>query len=260
MKIRSIILTLFALIATGVGAQTPPTAKTIMDNMRSTEGRTSTQTRIQMQLMPPGGAVSERIIDQFSIKENGLSRMMIVFQKPSSIQNTRFLTIENSNGEEDRWIFLPKAGRSRRIASGQGGESFMESDFSYDDLSMATRDNSGDNFKLLNTLKVGNETHYVVESLPGAGSTSSYSKAIFTVLAEKWIPLKIELFDKNGSLLKVNETLEYKLVDGYWTPMKLTMTNVQSGHSTALTMLQMVYNKPIPAGVFTTRFLETGRP
>jgi hypothetical protein len=37
------------------------------------------------------------------------------------------------------------------------------------------------------------------------------------------------------------------------------MTTVAAGSSTAITM-DIKYDNPIPEGVFTTKYLETGRP
>ena len=45
----------------------------------------------------------------------------------------------------------------------------------------------------------------------------------------------------------------------YNVPMENTMTNVQTGHSTTLKMVNIELDKPLPDGYFTPNFLNTGR-
>jgi hypothetical protein len=235
-------------------------AQDIMAKVRDRSGVTSTQARVAMKLTDKAGSVSDRLLDQYSVGKAGTAKSVIVFQKPANVKDTRFLSVENASGPEDRWIWLPAAGKIRRIASSEGGTSFMGTDLSYDDLSAASRSVDADTFVPLGTETLGGETVYVIEATPKDLAGSTYSKAVYRVLAEKWLALKIEQYDKKGSLVKINETLAYDKVDGFWTPTKFKVSNVQTGHSTELTMEILKFNKEIPAGVFTTRFLETGRP
>ena len=237
------------------------TGADIMKKVRGRESVSSTQTRVRMQLVDTSGATSERLIDQFSVTEKGLTKMAIIFQAPASVKDTRFLTVQNASGSEDRWIFLPALAKVRRVASGEGGSSFMGTDFSYDDISsLSSRPVEKDACVLLSSDTVNGEKAYVVEVKPKDPADGSYSKTVQTILADKWIAVRIELYDKSGNLVKINEVSEHKKIDGYWTPVKSSMKNVQTGHSTSLSVEKLVFNKAIPAGVFTTRFLETGRP
>jgi hypothetical protein len=51
-----------------------------------------------------------------------------------------------------------------------------------------------------------------------------------------------------------------KDIQGRLTAMNTKMTNVQAGTSTSIQIEILKYDDPIPDSVFTTRYLETGRP
>jgi len=70
----------------------------------------------------------------------------------------------------------------------------------------------------------------------------------------------MELYDKKGNLVKVMEMSEVKDIQGRLTPTVTKMTTVQAKTSTTIYMDIMKYDDPIPASVFTERFLQTGRP
>ncbi len=263
MKRISLFLALVLLAASGAWSQpaAPLSAAEIMKKVRSHDGISSTQTRVRMQLVDKGGSTSERLIDQFSVEEKGLTKMAIIFQAPASVKDTRFLTVQNASGSDDRWIFLPALAKVRRVASGEGNSSFMGTDFTYDDLSsLSSRPMDRDDYALLGTDTVNGEKVFIVEVKPKNPADSAYPKTVQTILADKWLAVKIDIYDKDGKVAKVNEVSEYKQVDGFWTPIKSSMKNLQTGHSTNLSVEKLILNKPIPAGVFTTKFLETGRP
>jgi outer membrane lipoprotein-sorting protein len=251
---KRFLIAAFALAAAGLWGITPDE---IVAKMRDQNKHDSTQARIQADILEKGGTASERLIDEYSITKGGLRRVVAVFQKPASVKDTRFLIVENSGREDDRWIYLPTLRKVRRIAASEGGTSFI-GEFTYDDLSI--RDAGMDVHTLLREESLGGEGVYVVQSLPKDPSSSQYGKTVTFVSKEKWLPLRIELYDKRGSLLKVGEVQDSKQVQGAWSIMKLRMGNVQTGNSTTITYQILEYGKPIPEGVFTTRFLETGRP
>jgi len=258
---KRIVLTigLSVLASVALMAQTSggaSTADQIMDKVKDQNRHDSTQARIAATIQEKGGRVSERLIDQYGITENGLTKTVAVFQQPSSVQGTRFLMIENEGRDDDRWIYLPALKKVRRIAASEGGSSFI-GEITYDDMDMVFQERV--NTLLQETVLAGEEV-YLVESTPINASRSTYSRIVFAVSKTKWLPVEVKMFDKHGALLKVMDTLEFKEIQGKWSAMKLRMTNVQNGNTTTMTFQILEYGKPIPASVFTTKFLETGRP
>ncbi|MDX9825455.1 outer membrane lipoprotein-sorting protein [Sphaerochaeta sp.] len=231
-------------------------ADEIMDKVEEQNRHSSTQARIAATIAEKSGVPSERLIDQYSITENGLSKTVVVFQKPASVKNTRFLMIENEGRDDDRWIFLPALKKIRRIAASEGDSSFI-GEITYDDMALVGKEREN---TFLREDRVNDEDVYVIESIPVDSSKSGYSRVVTYVVKDKWLPVRIEMFDRQNTLLKVMETLEFKEIQGIWSATKIQMANVQKGNVTTLEFQILEYGKPIPPGVFTTKFLETGRP
>jgi outer membrane lipoprotein-sorting protein len=166
--------------------------------------------------------------------------------------------VENPAGGDDRWIFLPSLGKVRRIASSEGGGSFMGTDFSYDDIGLQTRDAALDNHQLLREDSIGGKACYVIESTPKSAGFP-YSKYVQWIDRETKIPWKAELYDSRGAMTKTLEILEVKEVQGWLTPNVQKITTLSEGTSTTIHMDIIKYDDPIPEGVFTTSYLETGR-
>jgi outer membrane lipoprotein-sorting protein len=255
---RKIIAALvFFVIAAFVNAQD---AASIVEQSRNRIKADTVSTRSRMIITAKNGAVTERVMDQYSKKDaQGNARAVIVFQEPASVRGSRFLTIENSGREKDQWIFLPSLGKIRRIAASEGSGSFMGSDFSYDDISSADRKTDMDNHKILRTERFNNKDCYVMES-SSKDASYQYSKMIQWIDVNSLVIYKIELYDRRGNQAKLLEIPEYREVQGRLAPYQTKMTSLAEGTSTSLIVVNLKYDDPIPEGVFTTRFLETGRP
>jgi len=217
-------------------------------------------TRSKMVISAKDGSTTERVLDQFSKDGPKGSRMMIVFQQPATVAGTRFLTIENPGGQDDRWIFLPSLGKVRRVAASEGSGSFMGTDFSYDDISSMSRGVELDTHTLLREENFGGNACYVIQSVP-KNSSYQYSKMIQWVIKDSKITAKIELYDKKNtsSPVKTVEMSGIKEVQGRSTVMVTKITTHAAGTSTTINMDIVKYDDPIPEKVFTTEYLETGR-
>ena len=235
-------------------------AASIIEKSRDRIKADTISTRSKMIVTAKNGTVTERTIDQYSKKDSkGNNRAIIVFQDPASVKGTRFLTIENPGKDNDQWIFLPSLGKVRRIAASEGSGSFMGTDFSYDDISSVDRKADLDTHKTLREEKFRDKDCYVIESSP-RDTNYQYSKMIQWIDKSNFVTYKIELYDKKGSQVKLLEILELREVQGRLANMVTKMTTLAAGTSTSLNVGMLKYDDPIPEGVFTTNFLETGRP
>ena len=61
-------------------------------------------------------------------------RLLIRFTYPNDIRGTAFLVWEHPNADDERFLYLPSLGRVRRIAGTETQESFVGSDFTYEDI------------------------------------------------------------------------------------------------------------------------------
>lgn len=233
-------------------------AHAIVEAARNRLDATTVSTRSRMVLVSKDGSTSERLIDQYSSDSPKGDRTIIVFQKPASVAGTRFLTMENRGGADDRWIFLPSLGKVRRIASAEGSGSFMGTDLSYDDISSTDRDVSLDTHVYLREETLSGHPCHVIESTP-IDSDYQYSKMISWIDKDTLVVWKINLFDRKGELVKELEVLEVKDVQTRITPVKTRMTTLAAKTSTTINVEIIKYDDTIPEGVFTVDFLSTGR-
>ncbi|MDR0597402.1 MAG: outer membrane lipoprotein-sorting protein [Treponema sp.] len=215
--------------------------------------------RSRMVITAKNGSLSERVIDQYSKDgDGGRSRSVIVFQSPATVRGTRFLTIDNPSGSSDQWIFLPGIGKVRRIAASESGGSFMGTDFSYDDMSVMDRDPELDDHSILREEELEGAPCYVVQSLP-RDKNFSYSKSISWIDKAVYRVYRREMYNRRGALEKTMEMSGYRDVQGRDTPMETKVSTPAAGTFTTIYMDIVKYDDPIPEGVFTTAYLETGR-
>lgn len=258
----SLIVALSATFA--IHSQTASSdAAAIVQSARDRISVDTTSTRARMVITAKDGSTTERVVDQYSSSVDSAGkkvgdRAIIAFQKPASVAGTRFLTVENAEGVEDRWIFLPALGKVRRIASGEGSGSFVGTDFSYDDMSSLSRDAGDDTHRVLKEESLDGKDCWVIESIPKDASYQ-YSKAIQWIAKDTKMVWKIEAYDRKGSLAKVLEILKAETVQGNLTPMVTKMSTVADKTSTTIYVDIIKYNDKIPDGVFTANYLSTGR-
>jgi outer membrane lipoprotein-sorting protein len=246
------------LLLCGIFSVYAQDAVSIMTAARNRVQMETISSRSRMVITARDGSTTERVIDQYSKDGPNGARTILVFQRPANVANTRFLTMDNASGGTDQWIFLPSLGRVRRIAATESGGSFMGTDFSYDDISAMDREVSLDTHTLLREETLNGRACYVVQSIP-RDSSFQYSKTITWVDKANSLIYKSEMYNRRGELIKIMEMSDFSDVQGRLTPMQTKISTVGAGTSTTIYMEIIKYDDPIPEGVFTTAYLETGR-
>jgi outer membrane lipoprotein-sorting protein len=250
-------VTLMLLLTLRVSAQ--ESAAAIMERAKSLQSAQTMSTRSRMVITAKDGSTTERMIDQYAKDDaKGNGRAVIVFQSPATVRGTRFLTMDTAGGKSDQWIFLPALGKVRRIAASESGGNFMGTDFSYDDMSMMDRDIDLDTYSILREEPVNGAACSVIQADPLADDYQ-YSKTVSWIDKENYRVYKSELYNKRGNVVKVMEMSGYTTVQGHDTPAQTKVSTVAAGTSTTIYMDIIKYDDPIPEGVFTTGYLETGR-
>jgi len=246
------------LLLSGAVSLYAQNANAIMNSAKNRITSDTVSSRSRMVITARNGSTTERVIDQYSKDGPNGARTIIVFQQPANVAGTRFLTMDNSSGGSDQWIYLPSLGRVRRIASSESGGNFMGTDFSYDDISSMDRDISLDTHTLLREEALNGKQCYVIESVPR--SAYQYSKTVTWIDKENYLIYKAEMYNQRGEVVKIMEMSNFRDVQGRLSPMQTKISTVAAGTSTTIFMEIMRYDDPIPESVFTTAYLETGRP
>ncbi|MDY0287492.1 MAG: outer membrane lipoprotein-sorting protein [Sphaerochaeta sp.] len=209
-----------------------------------------------MTLTNSRGSTRERSIQQFRQNDAGGEKKIMFFLAPSDVKDTSFLSYSYSDGRsDDQWIYLPALKRTKRVAGDKKNESFMGSDFTYDD--MGTRHPSADTHKVLRTEMIDGRKCLVVESIPKEAKPT-YAKTLAWVVEDEWIGLKKEFYLPNGKVGKKLEISSYEKTDGVWVITDMTMSNMDKGSSTRIQMLDVSFNNDLKESVFTERQMKIG--
>lgn len=171
---------------------------------------------------------------------------LMKFLAPADIKDLGFLVL----ADDQMYLYMPEFQRVRRIASHNKKESFVGSDFSYDDLGTA-----GFSAFFVPKFKEENEKAWVLELERKPGAKKQYAKIVLSVDKATELPVRAELFDDSGQLFKI-ETQENSRVGKYWIPTKFVMENVRAGTSTVLELRNVRVDQNLSADIFTERNLK----
>ena len=154
-------------------------------------------------------------------------RSLLTFSIPKDIKGTKILTWKrNYPKDNDQWIYLPSYRRSKRIQGGQRSNSFMGSEFSYEDIG-GGQSLEKFNYKFLSEVP---GVSWKLELIPK--TESGYSKKIVKYSAKYMNPVNIDYYNRRGELQKTATFLDwksYKVRDGiFWRANRVEMKNIKN--------------------------------
>lgn len=250
-------LVILITLLTGVTAQAQVTGLKVMENVYYRPTGKDIESQLTMTLINSRGDRRERKIKQF-IKDFGdQEKKIMFFTAPADVRNTSFMSWSYTSGakDDDQWIYLPALKKVKRISSDSKSDSFMGSDFTYDDL--GDRHPSEDSHKILRQETLKGEECYVVESIP-LDEDSAYSRMVSWIIKDKWIGLKRDYYDEDEELLKVLTVKTFEKIDGYWVLLHFEMHNVQKDHTTRMELADVTIDRGIADSTFTERMMKRG--
>jgi predicted RND superfamily exporter protein/outer membrane lipoprotein-sorting protein len=193
---------------------------------------------------------------RFSIKvlekpvANAGDYSLIVFDAPADVKGTAVLSHAKIGDDDEQWLYLPSAHRTRRISSSNRTGAFAGSEFSFEDLT--GNDGRKYDWKLASTEPCGALTCFVVDATP-KDPNSAYSKRVLRIDTQEFRIQTIEFYDRKNAKLK---TLSYdnykKLADRFWRSQSWTMKNHQSGKSTVIVFSSMKVGNGFTVNDFAT--------
>lgn len=171
---------------------------------------------------------------------------VLKFVTPAEIRNLGFLSLS----DDQMYLYMPAFDRVRRIASHARKESFAGSDLSNDDLSTG-KYTAHYNAEITRET----DTQYILELKRKPGSDRIYPRVMAWVNKEHFYASKMELYDDQDKLWKVNE-VENEKIQGYWTPRHIRMKDEQKNHTTIMKITKIQYDTDLDDKVFTKRYLK----
>lgn len=180
---------------------------------------------------------------------------LIRFTAPADIDGTGLLTQDSAAEESSQWIYLPAMQRTRRVDSSRKGGRFVNSDYYFEDL--RDRKPNMDVHRVIGRERIGDVECDVLESVPAQASNSVYKRRLSWIDPESLLPLRVDFFEKNSDTPSKRLIVDRReQVQGYWTVMDSTLTDLGNRHQTRLTVERIVYDRDLPERLFSAKALE----
>jgi len=255
-KWRGLILLACVLRIPGSLPAGEVTGEWVAEQMSRRDTGDDSRVEMAMDLVDSKGRSTKRSLYMVRKDFEGPDKMLIRFTRPGDIRGTSFLVWEHKGEDDERFLYLPALGRTRRITSSEKTDSFAGTDFTYEDIS--GRELEDFTYRLLgdSTLASG-EACYVLESTPVSGGFD-YAKSITLVDRESFLPMRSDYVDSKGRISRRFRLIRKEKIDGIWTIMEMSMTDIEGDHRTDLVITGVRYNAGVEDRVFTRRELERG--
>ena len=276
LRLAAAVASLGAL-AVGIGAQPPasPTAEQVARLVQDRETGRDSRSSMRMKLHDRHGRIRERALEIITLRGRDApgapasapdgDRLLIRFTYPNDIRGTSFLVWEHPKTEDERFLYLPSLGRVRRIAGAETQESFVGSDFTYEDI-------GGREFEEYHYAFAGADGAKTSWTPPGGGAareawrlesrrkdaSAEFPRVISLILKDSHVVASAEIYNRRNEKQKVYSVRRLEAIEGIWTVMDSDMTNGLEKTRTELLVESMDYNVGLKEAAFSRRELERG--
>jgi outer membrane lipoprotein-sorting protein len=173
------------------------------------------------------------------------------YLSPPREQGTKMLKIDNQ-----LWIYSPNTDRIIQISGHMLRQSVMGSDLSYEDMmdnSTLTKDYDA----TIHGIEEINGRSTLILGLVAKHEKVTYASRKIWVDAERFVPLKEELYARSGQLLKKTELSDIRLIEGRWFPFKIVFRDMlKAGNGTVFEFRTIEFDRKIPEHMFTKAALK----
>ena len=158
------------------------------------------------------------------------------------------------------WIFTPKLNQVIKLPASMMAQSWMGSDFSYNDLSKSDQIIDDYGHELVSTVESNGHSEYTVESIPKPGAPVVWGKQRLRI-RDDFVLLEEAYFDQDMELVKRLETTRVGPLGGRPYPVVMRMTDLtEDDQWTELRYREGVFDLELPDYLFTLSNLSNPRP
>jgi len=145
----------------------------------------------------------------------------------------------------ERKVYLAPLRRTRDLLGVRRTDSFMGSEFTYEDLEIAAPRES--EWRQAEPFEEGGRALVRVSSAP-----YSYYERVETVLdAKTALPVRVRFYDRDGALYKVETFGEMQTVDGHPLPTRIEMDDVQTNAKSVLHLRNIRLGQAVDEKLFS---------
>ena len=208
-----------------------------------------------------GGERSRALVIKIKKYEDDRTRSIVFFSAPEDVRGVGMLQWADPKGKDEQWLYLPELGKIRQISGAAKRESFVGTDFSYEDLAVITQILDWEDTEA-RVAFIRDEEHegspcHVLEFTP-TGKDISYGKIRTWIDAKELFVRKYEMANKEGQTFKTLILNDFRLIRSIPTPFHMEMRNESSGSRTVVDFTKVTYDSGLTDDEFTQRALERG--
>ncbi len=189
------------------------------------------------------------------------SKTVSILLQPASERGIGMLSFsyDDSSKDSESWLFLSALGKVKRLASGASDDqeptAIFGSEFSTEDMESGKTDEYS--YKILQQGSYQGHQVWVVESIPSAARLRNihYSKILVWVDQKRFIPLKIQSYDKRGKLFKRTSFRNIENIKGLWLAREATIMNLKSQRLSNMSTQKIALNVDVSDEFLTQRTL-----
>lgn len=218
--------------------------------IRKVDLNMSSKNRIVESEMVIQGRRGSRTIKSRSYSE-GENRSLTEYLAPAREEGTKMLKLE------DRlWIYTPSSDRTIQLSGHMLRQSVMGSDLSYEDMMEDRELTDIYDAKTTGEEMIGDRNCYVLSLTAKVDDVAYHSRKMW-IDAERFVPLKEELFAKSGQMLKRTELSNVVKVQGRWFPKTMLYKDMlKDGKGTEFIMTDIKFDQDIPDHIFSKASLR----
>lgn len=242
---KTIITTIISVISLTLLSQ--PNADEIL---KKVDQNMSSENRVFESTMTIHGQRNSRTITSKTYSE-GDKKSFTEYISPAREQGTKMLKLENQ-----LWIYSPGTDRTIQISGHLLRQSVMGSDLSYEDMMDDRKLTEIYNARVIGDEQIDGSKTWILE-LTAKVEDVAYAKRKIWIDAERFVPLKEELYSKSGQLLKRSTLSGVVKIQGRWFPMMIVYKDMlKQGEGTEFKITSIKFNQEIPEYVFSKAALK----
>jgi outer membrane lipoprotein-sorting protein len=184
----------------------------------------------------------------------GDEKALVRFTAPAKDAGNATLKVGNQT-----WVFNPKLNQVIRLPGSMMAQSWMGSDFSYNDLSKAEDLLNLYTHKIIATGSAGGHTVYTIEAIPKPGAPVVWGKQVAKV-RDDGVFMEETFYDQNMQPVRVMKVDRIAPMGGRNYPVQITMhPTTKPGQWTRIVTEQAQFNVSLPGYLFTRSNLQNPR-
>lgn len=246
--IKSIGILVLLFFMSSINAQTLTAKEIIKKADDKTQGETTSQGTMTMQIVRPTYTRSV----SFKIWSKGKDFSMTLITEPAKEKGQSFLKRNN-----EMWSWNPKISRLIKLPPSMMSQGWMGSDYTNDDILKESSLMNDYSHEIMGEEEIEGKLCYKIKMIAHEDAAVVWGSQIRWIDKKDFMFMKVELYDEDEYLIRTELGLNYKIMDGRLIPSKMVLIPAEEeGNQTIIIIDDIKFNKPIADGFFSQQNMK----